>query len=232
LSLFTQQPRSSFSEAVRSIRVSASVTTSEKPGKVVLVTSSIGKEGKSVLAAALAQSAALAGGRALLIDCDFRHPSSKKLLRDNGGPGLAEILSAETSLEGALRGDAATGLSYLTATGGKYVGSPQDLLASRTMRKLMAHARNDYHIIVIDAPPVLPVSDAVVLSQYADACIFVIRWLRTPREAVQNALNILVNAEAPLSGGVLSRVNARRHAKLGFRDSAAYHGRYGAAYYR
>jgi succinoglycan biosynthesis transport protein ExoP len=232
LALLTQQPRSSFSEAVRSIRATLSVMDFEHKGKIILVTSSVAGEGKSLFSAALAKSIALAGWRALLIDCDLRRPATRRLLSGSPGPGLVELLSGQASVDGAIRGDGATGLHYLSAMQGKHDGSPQDLLGSRAMRTFMTEIRDDYDIIVLDAPPVLPVSDAVVLSEYADACIFVIRWLRTPREAVQNALDILANSATPLLGAVLSRVNAKRHARLGFRDSPAYHGRYGAAYYR
>ena len=85
--------------------------------------------------------------------------------------------------------------------------------------------------MVLDAPPVLAVSDAVVLSRFADATLFVIRWRRTSKEAVRSAIGSLSAESTPIVGAVLSHMNVRRYAKLGFRDGPAYRAAH-AAYYR
>jgi polysaccharide biosynthesis transport protein len=99
------------------------------------------------------------------------------------------------------------------------------------MRLLLSRVRTQYDVVILDAPPVLAVSDPVVLSRMADAIVFVIRWRHTSREAVASALQALDAERAPVVGAVLSHMNIKRYAKLGFRDAPAYR-RAHAAYYR
>jgi capsular exopolysaccharide synthesis family protein len=229
----TEQPRSSFSEAVRALRTSLldSRDTGGK-GEVLLVTSSLPAEGKSLIAAALARSAAAAGKRVLLVDSDLRKPTVGKLMRDKNGPGLVDILDGSVAIKDAIRSDTASGMDYVSCWATKVVGSPQDLLGSREMRGFIEQARGRYDLVVLDAPPVLAISDARVLVRYCDVVLFVIRWRVTPRQVVRNALELLVSDGGPIMAAVLSRVDVRKQAKLGLHDTAAYHARYGATYFR
>jgi capsular exopolysaccharide synthesis family protein len=231
ISTLIEQPRSSFSEAVRSIRTSLSLADRDVVGQIVLVTSSQAGEGKSLLATSLARSTVQAGRTALLIDCDLRHPTVGALLGDRSGPGLPEYLDGRITIEEIIRRDETGGVDYISAAGPRIAGSPQDLLASANMRSLLSRVQTQYDVVILDAPPVLAVSDPVVLSRMADAIVFVIRWRHTSKEAVASALQALHAESAPVVGAVLSHMNIKRYAKLGFRDAPAYR-RAHAGYYR
>jgi polysaccharide biosynthesis transport protein len=226
----TEQPRSGFAEAVRAIRTSLLASQEEGSGKILLVTSSLQGEGKSLLAASLARSTAAAGGRTLLVDCDLRKPSVDKLMHDTAGPGLLDLLAGSVAFEGAVRSDAASGMDYVSCWNRNLVGSPQDVLGSLAMRNFINRARSRYDLVILDAPPILAVSDAKILARYADCTVFVIRWRTTPREVVRNALDLFEAEGGPIAGVVLSRVDVKKQAKLGLHDSAAYHARY-ASYF-
>jgi succinoglycan biosynthesis transport protein ExoP len=227
--LVVEQPVSSYAEAIRSIRTGLNFTNVDAPPKVVLVTSSIPKEGKSVFTTSFASSVARSGGRALIVDCDLRHPSVGKLLGASKGlPGLLSYFSEGADPAQLIRIDEKSGLHYLPVREG--ASNPQDLLGSQHMKALLDGLREKYDLILLDAPPVLAVSDALVLSHLADATIFLIRWQETPRPVALGALKLLRTQGAGLAGFVMSRVNVRKHAKYGYGDSGYYYGRYGSYY--
>jgi succinoglycan biosynthesis transport protein ExoP len=225
------QPIAAYSEAIRSIRTALRFSDIDNPPKIVMITSSLPAEGKTCFAASLARSVAASGGRALLIDCDLRHPSVGTLFGvagENAGPGLLALFTEGADTSKMVRVDEKSGLHFIASGGG--TTNPQDLLGSVQMSNFLKAVRSLYDLIVIDAPPVLAVSDALVLSHLADATLFLIRWERTPRAVVIGALKSLRAQGGRVSGAVLSRVNVRKHAKYGYGDSAYYYGNYGGYY--
>lgn len=225
------QPIAAYSEAIRSIRTALRFSDVDNPPKVVMVTSSLPAEGKTCFAASLARSVAASGGRALLIDCDLRHPSVGRLFGatdDNAGPGLISLFTEGADASKMVLVDEKSGTHFIPSRGG--TSNPQDLLGSAQMSKFLKAMRLQYDVIVIDAPPVLAVSDALVLSHLADATLFLVRWERTPRAIAIGALKALRSQGGRVAGAVLSRVNVRKHAKYGYGDSAYYYGYYGGYY--
>lgn len=222
--LVISQPTSPYSEAVRAVRTALRYTKVDRPPKLVLVTSSLPGEGKTMMAVSLARSVARSGGKALLIDCDLRRPSVAKLV---GGTGRTLLdLFDGAAPETLIARDGASGIDVVTAKGG--TANPQDLLGSHPMQAFLADMRERYDLIVIDAPPVLVVSDAVVLSHLADATLFLIRWESSTRKSVQQGLRLLEADGAGVTGAVITRVDPRRHARYGYSDAAyyAYHTEY------
>lgn len=223
-----QQPVSSYAEAIRSVRTALRFSNVDAPPKLVLVTSAVPDEGKSVFAVSLARSVARSGGRALIIDCDLRHPTVEGLLGEREGADLVALFRDGAELSQIVQVDEASTLHYIPARTG--TSNPQDLLGSQQMKSLLESLRPRYDLIVLDAPPVLAVTDALVLSHVVDAALFLVRWEKTPRTVALGALKLLQTQGRHLAGAVLTRVNVRRHAKYGYGDYGYYYGRYGNYY--
>ncbi|HZB93331.1 MAG TPA: polysaccharide biosynthesis tyrosine autokinase, partial [Stellaceae bacterium] len=222
------RPTSQYSEAVRSIRTALRYSDIDHPPKIVLVTSSLPSEGKTVFATSLARSVARSGARSLLIDCDLRRPGVAKLLGVDSEPGVLGLFAEESGQDRVISVDKLSGMHFIPSGGGS--ANPQDLLSSQHMRAFLERMRSRYDLIVIDAPPVLAVSDPIILSHIVDTTIFLVRWEKTPRVIVQGAIKLLRANGGTLAGVVISRINARRHATYGYGDAAYYYGRYSNYY--
>jgi capsular exopolysaccharide synthesis family protein len=220
-----QRPVSSYSESIRSIRTALRYSDVDNPPKVIAVTSSLPDEGKTVFALSLARSVAKSGGKALLIDCDLRRPSIAKQFNVDPKQGLLAFFDDSTDKSKIINIDAKSGLHFITASSG--TPNPQDLLGSKHMKALIDIMRERYDLIVLDTPPVLAVSDALVLSHIVDATIFLVRWAKTPRQVVLGALKSFRTLGGKLAGVVLSRVDMRQHATYGYGDPGYYYGYYG-----
>ncbi|HEX4508320.1 MAG TPA: polysaccharide biosynthesis tyrosine autokinase [Alphaproteobacteria bacterium] len=223
-----KRPTSQYSEAIRSIRTALRYSDVDNPPKVVLITSSLSGEGKTVFATSLARSVARSGGKALLVDCDLRRPSVARLLNVEGEPGVLDIFAENSNPDALIRRDEESGMHYIPSKGG--TANPQDLLSSQQMRAFLERMRGRYDLIVLDAPPVLAVSDPIILSHFVDTTIYLVRWETTPRPIVTGAVKMLRANGGEIAGVVLSRVNSRKHATYGYGDSGYYYGRYSAYY--
>ena len=124
--------------------------------------------------------------------------------------------------------DEDSGMHYIPSKGG--TANPQDLLSSQQMRSFLERMRARYDLIVLDAPPVLAVSDPIILSHFVDTTIYLVRWETTPRPIVTGAVRMLRANGGEIAGVVLSRVNARKHATYGYGDNGYYYGRYSNYY--
>lgn len=216
-----EKPVSLFAEAFRSFRTGLLLSDLTKAPKIILLTSCVPGEGKSSDALCLARSAAGAGQKVVLIDADLRRSSIHKMLGVQPRAGVSDVVVGRVALEDTLIKDTQSDLVVLPNVNAP--GNPPDILASAGMEQLIQKLAQAFDLVVIDSPPVLAVSDALVLSRYADRTVFIIRWARTPRAAVVTALKQLQAAGAHLSGVVLSRVNIRQHARYGYGDSMYYY---------
>ena len=205
-----KKPLSRYSEQVRTVRVGVQMSDVDTPPKVVLITSSVPKEGKSTLSACLAFSAAKSGLRVLLIDGDLRHPSTTKYFGLEGRPGLVDFLTNTEPLERAL---VAAGPIVLLPAGAA-TQNPADLLASGRMKSLIANLRTAYDYIIIDSPPMAPVIDAKIMLPLADKVLYVVRWQTTPREVVVQALDQLA-PDRKLAGIAFNLVNETKTPRYG-----------------
>jgi polysaccharide biosynthesis transport protein len=209
------KPLSAYTEAIRTLYAGVQLSNVDHPPKVLLVTSSVPNEGKTSTAVALARLAALGGQRVILVDGDLRHPSvanafgNKKL-----EAGLIEVLSGKRQLDTVLIRDTMTDLQYLPIVAPP--ANPSDLITSDSMRRLIEGLEQTFDLVVIDAAPVIPVSDSRLLSRLVDKVVYVVHWDKTPREAVINGVKMLRDGGADIAGTILNHTDLRRHAIYGY----------------
>jgi len=216
-----------FAEAVRSLRTSVVLAGIDKTQKIIVVTSSVPGEGKTTIASNLA----LALGqmeKVLLIDADMRRPSiAKEYGMDKGTPGLSELVARTSEAKESIHAFKELGIDVLPA--GAVPPNPLDLLSSERFGMILKKLSETYDRIIIDSAPTQAVSDSLVLSQNADALVFVVRSDSTPTQVAKNALDRLYGANAPVIGVVLNRFDAAVAAKYGGYGSGSY-GYYGYGY--
>jgi capsular exopolysaccharide synthesis family protein len=213
------KPMSSFAEAIRGLRMGLVMSNVDVRPKVVLVTSSVPDEGKTTVAVSLARLAARSGERVIIVDGDLRRPSvAKSLSLPDDNKGLVDVLTGETVLDQCVTTDPRSSALVLTASKG--ATSPPDLLGSVSMKRLIEGLKSHYDLVVIDSAPLLPVNDTKVLAQIADAVVFVVRWEKTPRDAVLMGARHLMDVKAPIAGIVLSRADLERYKyySYGYQD--------------
>jgi succinoglycan biosynthesis transport protein ExoP len=223
------KPNSAYSEALRTIRTGIQLTSAESPHRTVVVTSSVPGEGKTTTAISLAAASAVSGARTLIIDCDMRQPSLHTNIGVDNDVGLSEFLSGQRSLEEVVRVEPRTGLYYILA--GRRPPSPTDLLGGLRMQRLLQQLGDAFEMVVMDTPPIMAVSDALLLVRSADATLFVVRWEKTRRDVATAGIKMVYEAGARLAGLVLTQVDLRRHAQYDYTDSHAYYYRGYKRYY-
>lgn len=223
-------PTSLYSECIHSVAALMRAADGGQSMQTVLVTSSVPGEGKTSFAVSLARAVASSGRRCLLLDCDFRCSRMAETLgASQAALDIREWTFARPKdLESRLVRDR-SGSDILVSRADD--AQPHSLLASNRLHEFLDHARQQYDFIVIDAPPVLAVSDALHLSQLCDQIVFVVRWGNTPRKVVQNAITILRQRSCRVAGAVISQVDLKQQAKYRHGDVAQY-ARSFSKYYR
>jgi len=206
------------SEAVRRLRTNLQFIEVVDRSNSLVITSSIPGEGKTTTFLNLAVSLADAGQRVLLIDADLRRPSVAKTLGLEGAVGLTTILLGRADLEDVVQPWQATGVDVLPA--GQIPPNPSELLGSKAMKSLLASVSNKYDMVLLDSPPIMPVTDAAVLSRLAGGLLLIVGTDRVHRAQLHQTLESLERAGGTILGLVANRI-ARR-------DTAAY--RYGSDY--
>lgn len=218
-----QRPRSALADGVRSLRTALHLAESAAACHVVLVTSSVPKEGKTFVSLCLALLFSKVEERVLLIDGDVHRPRLHKALNVDGERGLAQVLAGEATLDDVIHHGIGGTLDFMPA--GTY-SNVAEVIQGQQAESLLAELRTRYTRIVIDSPPVLAVADARILSRLADRVIYLVRWNSTPRDAVRNGIKVLRAAGVNPYGIVLSQVNQRKHARYSYGDYGQYYGRY------
>jgi succinoglycan biosynthesis transport protein ExoP len=202
-------PKSQMSEAFRALRTSLLLSQADHPPQVVLVTSALPREGKTTAAANLAVTLAQLGDRTLLIDADLRKPGIGRLLDLGNGKyaGLSSYLAGVSSLDlVTVQHPAIHNLSAIPT--GPLPPNPADLLSSHRLADAIAELRTKFKFIVIDTPPIMAATDAVILSVQADGVLLIVRSGETPKEAFTRTRDLLVSVNCHLLGVVLNAVDS------------------------
>ncbi|MGH7194187.1 MAG: CpsD/CapB family tyrosine-protein kinase, partial [Candidatus Saccharimonadales bacterium] len=203
------KPMSSFTEAIRGLQLGLTLAHVDRQPKVVVITSSVPGEGKTTIAMSMARIAARSGLKTIVVDGDLRRPKvAKSFGATTFENGLVEALLGHVPLDQCLTKDAKSEVVVLPCL--KTPPNPADMLGSHAMQQLVTNLSKAFDLILIDSAPLLPVNDTKILSRMADAVLFVVRWERTPREAVVNALRSLADVHAPVSGIALARADSER----------------------
>lgn len=226
---FQASPKSSLAESIRSLRTSILFSNVDDPPGVVMFTSSVPGEGKSTTAMLVALTSRQMGKSAIIVDCDLRLPALGALFEPGDDrPGLLSVIEGTATLDEAIFRDGASGLHVLMTKPSEPATNMNaaDVLASNRFGEVLAELRGRYDLVILDTPPALVVADARIVSRLVDAVVYMIRWDRTPRDAVEEGLKEMRYVSAPLAGVALTLINEQRAAKYAH-DGYAYHkGRY------
>jgi len=215
-------PFSRFTEAMRAIKIAIDLKEAGKPNKVIAFTSTLPNEGKSTIAASLAQLIAHAGISTILVDCDLRNPSLTRLLAPEATTGFFDLIKGDAQLEDVVWVDQSTGLEFLPQATKTRSAHTDEALSSDATAVLFDKLRERYEYILVDCSPLTPVVDVRAMSLFVDSYVYVIEWGHTRFDVVEHALNDAGGVYEKLVGAVLNKVDMRA---LGRYDG------YGASYY-
>lgn len=222
-----EAPFSLYAEQLRALRTGLGLGGG--PCKIVAITAARPGEGKTTLSIALARSLAAAGLRVLAMDGDIRQPSFDPLFHTGGAKGLTDYLAGVALLDEIVIGDTLTAAKIIPA--GTQARAALSLFLSPALPNFLEKLREDYDIILIDAPPAFALAEGRVLARLADCALLCIRWNHTPRRILRAAILLLEEAGVTIAGTALTRVNPVAHQKSGYADAEMYHPRYGG-YFR
>lgn len=194
-------------EAFRRIRTNLEFSNVDGTRRVLVVTSALPDEGKTTTACNLAAALAAIGAHVVLVEGDLRRPSVAAFLGLENSVGVTTVLTGKVELTRALQTGTVGGFDVLA--GGRTPPRPNELLSSRRAASLINELRARYDFVLIDAPPILPVADAVNLGTHADGAIVVCRWGTTSRHHIASAVSFLRAVSVPIVGTVLSRAPGR-----------------------
>jgi capsular exopolysaccharide synthesis family protein len=202
-----REPMCDVAEAYRTVRTAVYFGV---PGgvKTLLVTSPQPGDGKTTLASNLAIAMAQAGNRVMLLDCDFRKPMQHKVFELDKSIGASSVLAGEAPLDDAIRSSAVEGLDILPC--GPLPANPSEILNSKTFADLVEQLSQRYDTVVIDSPPVLPVTDARILAAFCDVTILALRAEKSTRKGALYARDVLLSVGGKLLGTIVNDVPRRR----------------------
>jgi capsular exopolysaccharide synthesis family protein len=214
---------STAAEAYRTIRTAIFFGAPKNKAKTVLITSPAPVDGKSTLVSNLGIAMAQAGQRILILDADFRKPMQHFIFETNHqDKGLTSVLAGTITLEEAIQTTEIEGLELLLC--GHNVSNPSEMLNSKTFARTLEQISNKYDRIIIDAPPVIPVTDAQILSAICDVTLLVLRAEKSTRKVSQRARDGLLSVGAHILGIIVNDV-PRKSGQYGY-----YYGGHGSYY--
>jgi len=213
---FVSDSASARAEALRHLRTNVQFAGAEHSVKILAVTSAMPGEGRSSTACGLAILFAEAGQRVVLVDAELRRPRLAAFLGREGSAGLATVLVGAASLDQVLQ---PWGAGLWLLAGGQPPANPSELLGSDRMAELFDELRHRFDKVIVDAPPLLPVTDGAVVAARADAALLLVRASKTTAAQVTAAVRALAAVDARLLGPVFNMVAAPRR-RLGLRARA------------
>jgi capsular exopolysaccharide synthesis family protein len=213
---------SAFIEAIRRVRTNVLYSFVDESLKAIVVTSASLSEGKTIVASNLAIAIAQTGQRVLLIDADMRRPTLHRMFNLKRDPGLSNLLVGTVKASEVVQESGVRSLWVLPS--GHRPPNPPELLGSQRFKSMLASFAGHFDWVILDAPPIMPVTDACVLVNKTTGVLFVVGAERVSRQIVRRSLEQLANVEAHILGGILTRVDIDRHR---YYYSKYYHPRYG-----
>jgi tyrosine-protein kinase Etk/Wzc len=223
------EPKSQAAEAFRSVRTGIHFSSVNRDNKVILITSTFPGEGKSTVGGNLACILTQTGAGVVLVDCDLRRSSLHEKLGFERENGLTDVLAGDMTVDKVLKHTRIPGLDFISS--GITPPNPAELLGSRRMKEMMATLRDKYDTIIIDAPPVLAVTDAQLLTAISDMVVVVIEAGRVPVKAARQMREMLESVNAPVAGMILNDKTGKGSEHYGYGyHGGKYYGYYGYGY--
>ena len=229
--IVAQRPLSPFAEAIRNLRMGIRFADVHMPRNIVLISSALSAEGKSTIASNLARHEAQAGGRVVLVDLDLRHPAISEVYVPEATVGAVDAALGEAELRDVVLFDESSGLSILPAPRNSGIIHTAEMLGSRPIKDMLQQLAEVFDLVIVDAAPLLPVTDARALIDSIDALVLVIKWEETRCDTVEAALRACHGLEGKLIYAVLNQVVPSKARHYGY-DASAYDVNTYAAYYR
>lgn len=220
-----RSPTSPLSEAYRVIRTNVMASANSMNARVLLVTSIHPGEGKSTTALNLAAAIAQTGATAILVDSDLRRPTVHSNLSLPRGPGMRDVLTRNGSFRDIVRQGPIPGLSALTS--GAPPDNPAELMGCEEMRGLLKDLSETYDWVIVDAPPVGGMADALIIGGVVDGIVLVVEGDRTTRAVATDGVAQLTSVGGRLLGAIINRVDVKRNAYYLSRYATGYYGGYG-----
>ena len=215
-------PSSGFSEAYRNIRSALLLNPSGRPFRTLTLVSAVPKEGKTTTAANLATSFAQIGQKVLMVDADLHRGGLHRFFGLQAGRGLTEILSGQTQMASVVQHTPIAGLDFIGT--GAFTDNPAELVLRPAMRSFLAEASQQYDLVILDAPPVLAVSETAVIASQTDGALLVVWSGRTSRKLVLVAIRQLLSRGANLLGCVLNNLDLTQMGNYGASSYYHYYG--------
>jgi len=206
--ILEHHPLSIIAESYRALRTSLLLSRAAERPRTLLFTSAIRDEGKTATAVNTAIMYAEMGLRTVLVDADSRRPRCHKVLSVERDFGLTEVLTGHVALADVVRPTTTDHCSFLSS--GSLPPNPAELLGSAKMREIIDQLTGDFDCVIFDSPPVMPVTDAVLLAQAVDGVVLVVDSQRTAKNLIREVRSKLVNFQAKVLGVVLNRVDTQR----------------------
>jgi capsular exopolysaccharide synthesis family protein len=227
-------PLSPYTESIRSIKLAIDLLRAKvpkkarRPKKIIGITSTSPSEGKSTIAASLAQLIAHSDKQVILIDCDLRAPRLTRTLAPHARSGLLEVLSGDAALNDVIWTDKSKRLSFLPAVATARIPHTAEIIAADEMRALLDRLRGAYDYIIVDLTPLVPIVDVRASQGLVDHYIFVVEWGRTRIDLVQRSLKEVAGIYSNIFGVVLNKVGSgelKRYEGYGGYDYGQYYRR-------
>jgi len=200
-----ENPKSPVSESYRTLRTNIMFSSLDIKVQTIMVTSSGPEEGKSTVSSNLAVIMAQSGKKTIIIDCDLRKPRLHKVFKVSNIKGLSNYLIGEVTIADVVKQTSVQNLQLLPS--GIKPPNPAELLGSAKMGSFVESLKQYYDYIILDTPPVVIVTDAQLVSQYADGCLLVIAAGEVDRDAPIKAKELLTKVNAKILGVVLNKVD-------------------------
>ncbi|MDA0967543.1 MAG: polysaccharide biosynthesis tyrosine autokinase [Proteobacteria bacterium] len=218
-----------FVESLRSILTAAHFSNPDDIPKTILITSSVPSEGKTTLAVTMASVAAKSGKEVLLVDCDMKKPNVAKYFSNKDVKYcIGDYLTGKANEKEVINIDKSSGLHYICSHSN--TANSQNLLLSIKMKDFISDMSNKYDLVIIDSPPLMAVSDSLIIARLVDAVLFTVRWNKTPRPVVKTNINQLKTKDIWLAGTILTYVDLEKYSKGGYGNESYYYKNYQDTY--
>lgn len=219
LATLSEFPNSVLAESVRGVYSATHIPVTGR-AKVLAISSALPSEGKTMLSAMLGQTAANAGMRTVIVDCDIVRRGLSRLMDFNEGPSLRELVAGQCTLADALRPTETPGFSVLPITSRADAG--ERLTGNGAIHAIVAQLKEQFDVVILDCAPLLAIAEAREIAGLADGVVLAAHWRKTSGNAVRAAAKLLPVRLASYTGVVLSKVNLQKQNRFADDDSASY----------